>query len=203
MSETNSTTLLAYEQRAQAYIDGTSHELAPATRDWIDAAIHGLPNDARILEIGSGFGRDAAYVIASGYRVECSDAAESFVRQLQSRGFAARKLNLLTHAIGGGYDLILGNAVLLHFTSAEFSFALEKLRTALADGGRLAISLKNGEGEEWSVSKIGAPRFFHYWRALSLRQALEAANFHDISIVEATTDRAHADWLYAIARSHV
>jgi SAM-dependent methyltransferase len=199
MSETNSATLRAYEQRSQAYIDGTSQELAPATRAWIDTALRGLPHDARILEIGSAFGRDAAYIAASRYRVECSDAAESFVAELQSRGFAARKLNLLTDAIGGRYDLILANAVLLHFTLSEFSFVLKNLRAALVDGGRLAISLKNGDGEEWSDAKIGVPRFFHYWRAAPLRQALDAADFHDISIIEATTDRAHADWLYVIA----
>lgn len=199
MSESNSATLRSYEIRTQAYIDGTSRDLAPATRSWIDAALCGLPKSARILEIGSAFGRDAAYISAAGYSVECSDAAESFLSELRSRGFPARKLNVLTDQIGGAYDLILANAVLLHFTCSEFSLVLKKLRSALADKGRLAISLKEGDGAEWSDAKIAAPRFFQYWRAEPLRRELETAKFREISIVEARTDRVHSDWLYVIA----
>jgi SAM-dependent methyltransferase len=200
MSDSNQATLQSYEQCSQAYIDGTTHQPAPSTRRWINTALHGLPSSARILEIGSGFGRDAAYIAAVGYTVACTDAAQSFVDALLARGFTASRLNLLTDPVPGDQDLIIANAVLLHFTPGECALALGKLQSALAEGARLAISLKAGDGEEWSSAKLGAPRYFCYWRPEPLCAVLEQAGFTDIHIEATATDRAHADWLYVLAR---
>jgi SAM-dependent methyltransferase len=194
----NAETLRAYEQRVDAYIDGTAHEIAPPTRAWIDRALADLPADARILEIGAAFGRDAAYIASRGYSIECTDAADSFVAELRKRGFAARKLNFLTDAVADSYDLIIANAVFLHFNRQEFALALAKAKAALKPGGRLAISLKGGGGEEWSDAKIGAPRYFCYWRPPALKTEFRRAGFVETTIVEAQTDRAHAQWLYVV-----
>jgi SAM-dependent methyltransferase len=201
MSDANADTLRAYSRRAQAYIDGTAQELSGPSRDWIDAALAGLKPDARIVEIGSAFGRDAAYIQSRGFAVECTDAAEGFLDALRARGFNTRQFNLLQDEFDADYELILANAVLLHFNRAECAAALAKARRALKAGGRFAFSLKAGEGEEWSDAKIGAPRYFCYWRAAELPSALSAAGFESWDVVEARTSRAHADWLYVIARA--
>lgn len=69
-----------------------------AAKGWFDASLAGVPLKARILELGSAFGRDAAYIASKGYSVVCSDAAESFVSYLRGKGFRARLFN----AIGRG-----------------------------------------------------------------------------------------------------
>lgn len=196
----NCVTLRSYEAFAAAYVQGTSHTLIPPAKEWIDTALGGLDRGARILEIGSAFGRDAAYMASLGYDVECSDAAESFIRELGARGFKARKLNILTDDIGKDYDLIIANAVLLHFTCTEFALAAEKVRRALADNGLFAFTMKAGEGEEWSNEKLGAPRYFCYWRSNVLRRELDAAGFDVRSLDEVATGRAHSEWLYVVAR---
>ncbi|MFD2235114.1 methyltransferase domain-containing protein [Phaeospirillum tilakii] len=200
MDDVNGATLDSYEQHVAEYVGGTPGAVSGEVRDWIGAALEGLAPTARLVEIGSGFGRDAAYIQGKGYRIETTDAAESFVAELRRRGFAARRFDLRRDRLEPGQDLILANAVLHHFPRGQLGAILGQLAGALAPGGRLAFSLKRGTGEEWSSAKLGAPRFFCYWEPEQLAPLLAAAGFADWDIVEANTKRAHAAWLYLIAR---
>ncbi len=201
MSDSNSKTLRSYQERVQQYIDGTSQDVTGAAKDWIDAVLSDLPAGARLVELGSAFGRDAAYIASRGFDIECTDAVPGFVLQLQSRDFKARCFNAITDELDGRYDLIFANAVMLHFDRGEFAFALGKLFRSLKSGGRFAFSLKRGRGESWSNEKIGAPRFFCYWQPDDLEPLLRDAGFARWSIGEAGTQRAHAEWLFIIARA--
>lgn len=199
-TDTNRRTLASYESHVPEYISGTTQAVVGASKMWIDAALSGLSEDAAILELGSAFGRDAAYIASCGYSVECSDAAENFVSHLQAAGFTAWRFNAIRDELTTSYDLILANAVLLHFTRVEFGLVLKKLRLALKPGGRLAISLKRGDGEEWSEAKLGAPRYFCYWQPEQLGHALRAVGFAGWTVEEAVTDHTRAEWLYVIAK---
>jgi SAM-dependent methyltransferase len=202
MSGSNRQTLNAYAARVQAYVDGTAPEVGGEVKLWIDRLLSGLAPSARMFELGSAFGRDADYIRGRGFVLQCSDAVPGFVALLRARGLEARLFNALTDPLDGPYELIFANAVLLHFTAQELDCVLVKLRAALAPGGVLAFSLKQGEGEEWSSAKLDAPRFFRYWRAQDLPARLAAAGFARWEIVEARTSRAHADWLFVTACVH-
>jgi len=199
MIGSNSETLRSYQGRVQEYIDGTSQAVSGAAKAWIDDALSGLPAEARLMELGSAFGRDAAYIAARGFAIECTDAVPGFVSELQARGFTARQFNAIADNPGDHYDLILANAVMLHFNRSEFSSVLTKLAHALKRGGRFAFSLKRGRGESWSDEKIGAPRFFCYWEPEDLEPLLRQAGFARWTIGEVRTERAHAEWLFIIA----
>lgn len=195
----NNKTLATYESHVTEYIDGTSQVVVGAAKEWIDAALDGMPLGSTILELGSAFGRDATYIASKGYNIECSDAAESFVSYLRDKGFRTRLFNAITDELTEAYDLILANAVLLHFTEQEFVSVMAKLCRSLAPGGRLAISLKRGQGEAWSSEKLGAPRFFRYWEPEGLEPVFRSSGFAQWTIDGASTNRAHADWLFVIA----
>jgi SAM-dependent methyltransferase len=197
MSEANAETLRSYESHIQRYIDGTPPDIPEA---WLDTALDGLDTRARILEIGSAYGRDATYIQSRGFGVECTDAAPGFVRELLGRGFKARLFNLLTDRVEPVYDLILANAVFLHFERARLPDIFRKMRAGLKTGGRLAFSLKDGDGEGWSDEKIGAPRYFCYWRATQLPPLLQEAGYSSWRIEPARINHAnHADWLFVLA----
>ena len=204
MTGANSETLRSYEARVAEYVEGTASEVAGAAKLWIDAVLAGLPTEARIVEMGSAFGRDAAYMESKGFAVECTDAVAGFVAELHARGFAARQFNLLNDELARGYDLIFANAAFLHFNRSDFAFVLAKLVGSLGRGGCCAFSLKRGQGEGWSQEKIGAPRYFCYWERDELEPFLRAAGFARWSVEVAHTARAHADWLFvtAWAREH-
>lgn len=197
--DANAQTIGSYDQHAQRFIDGTPHEVSGAFKEWLDRALAEMPRDARILELGSGFGRDAAYLQGLGYQVRCTDATPAFVRELRSRGFTASALNAITDDLPGKLDVLLANAVLLHFTRVEFATVLAKARRALRPGGRFAFTLKAGDGEGWSTEKLGAPRFFCYWREAQVRDAAVAAGFAGLDIREVPRHTSGTDWLHVVA----
>ncbi len=199
MSESNELTIQSYESHVQEYIDGSPKDVSGSMKEWLDGSIAGLPIDARILELGSASGRDAAYLQNLGYTVDCSDAAQSFVELLQQRGFNARKLIAITDDFGGPYELVLANAVLLHFSRDEIRQVLRKVFDSLGEHGRFAFTIKQGEGEAWSENKLGAPRYFCYWTEEQIRLAVNDTGFTDVTVTgdDAT---ANATWLQIIAQ---
>src|SRR5687768_9862984 len=90
----NRLTLKAYQDKTQEYIEGTP-PIDETIKEWLDASLELVPKDGKILEVGSGFGRDAEYVREKGFDIECSDAVPNFVELLQNKGFNTRPLDLL------------------------------------------------------------------------------------------------------------
>ena len=200
MSETNSRTIESYNGHIQEYLDGTPQEVSGVVKEWIDRTFADVPKDAHILEFGSAFGRDAAYLQDQGYHVHCTDATSAFVDLLQEKGFDASVLNAITDELPQDIDVVLANAVLLHFTRDEAIAVIGKVHNALSPGGTFAFTLKQGEGEEWSEEKLGAPRFFTYWTDEQIRAALTSTGFDDISVWGDRVGARDVKWLQIIAK---
>lgn len=205
MSRENEITLKAYNTNMQQYIDGTPHDVPEAVKRWINASVSGLSKDAKILEIGSSFGRDAAYIENTfGYQVECSDAAEAFVNYLRNKGRAAIRLDIVRDILKKQYDLIFANAVLLHLTREEAKIACINAHRALsAEGGRLSLSLICGDGDlmtNAASDKTGASRYFCYWQPTQLDAMLKAAGFRAIDISSRYELDTNTTWLLVIAK---
>lgn len=204
MTSSNDQTIKSYEAHVQEYIN-SDPGISDIMKQWFGEAVAGLPKTAHILELGSAFGRDAAYLQGLGYSVECTDAVKAFVALLQEKRFNARRLNAITDELGGPYDLILANAVLLHFTRTETTQVLKKVYAALAKQGTFAFSLKQGDGENWSDEKLGAPRYFCFWTEDQIRQLLEQIGFQDIRNIQETSGgeaKASAAWIRIIAKKY-
>lgn len=192
----NYKTLQTYEGHIDDYIEGTPREVNGHVQIWIDSMIQTLDSEAKILEIGSAFGRDADYIEMQGFSVERTDATLGFVKHLESQGYNARALNILTDEIDSGYNLIFADAVFLHFTDDELLLALKKVHNALNPMGTLGLTLKCGVGEEWSSNKLGEPRYFHYWDIDSISQKLNEAGFSasDAEIIKTEDSK----WLHIV-----
>lgn len=168
-------------------------------KQWIERGFADIPQDAKVIEIGSGTGRDADYIEGLGYRVERTDAVDSFINYLKEQGHEARKLNVLTDAIGGGYDVVFADAVMLHFTAEEFIDITHKIYRALNEDGRFVFCVKAGEGDEWTHN-MSDPRFFHYWKQDDLNSTLESLGFSEVEIMPTIKDDARRQpWLLVIA----
>jgi len=63
---------------------------------------------------------------------------------LQAAGHQTRLLDVRVDDFGGPYDAVLADAVLLHVTREQFVDVLQRARHAVASGGVLAITLKEG-----------------------------------------------------------
>ena len=70
------------------------------------------------------------------------------------------------------------NASLLHVAREGLPVVLARLAAVTRPGGTLHLTLKEGDGERWSVhGHVGAPRYFTYWREDALRGHLADAGW--------------------------
>lgn len=195
----NARTLQSYQDKTQEYIDGTP-PIDDVLKEWLNESLGFISKDGKILEVGSGFGRDAEYIREQGFDIECSDAVSNFVELLQNKGFKARMLDLLRDEIESGYDMVLADAVLLHFTPAEAEAVTQKIYAALPKSGIFALRMKQGNGPVWTEEKLGEPRYFYYWNANELKDMLTGCGFEWMNMTESFTKHNNATWMHIIVR---
>jgi len=190
-------TLATYETAANQYRDA-SFAPGAALLAFLDR-VAGLVGPGQVLELGSGTGRDADHLESQGVRVTRTDGALAFVQMIRGDGHDARHLDMRSGEFGGPFDAVFSNGALLHLTRDEFVRALTSARRAVVDGGVIAFTLKEGDGEAWSNAKLGLPRLFTYWREPALRSALEITGWTVLSIdhVAGRTE----PWLYVLGQA--
>lgn len=196
----NRTTLSSYDNNIDEYISNTPHKVDGDIEEWILETLKRLPTNSKILEIGSGFSRDADYIESLGYSVERTDASKGFVDYMRSKGKDAGLLDVLKDSISGSYDLIFADAVFLHFTKGEIKTVFSKCNNSLNQNGILSFSLKEGSGEEWSTEKLSNPRFFRYWEKDELARELSLYGFTIISAELKEAPQDSPKWLHIIAQ---
>jgi SAM-dependent methyltransferase len=152
----------------------------------IDAFVTELGGSGRVLEIGSGGGRDALALEKRGISVRRTDIAEGFVELLREGGFEADLLDPLTDDLADPqrpdkpYDGVWACACLIHVARQDLGTVLGRLAEATRTGGRLHVSAREGDGEDVSThGSAAAPRRYveTYWRESALRSALMDAGW--------------------------
>lgn len=193
-------TVRAYDAHAAAYRDASA-EMSDALRSTAEGFARRLGAGARVLEIGSAGGRDALALEAAGVRVRRTDIAPGFVALLRAAGHDAEVLDPLHDDLGepGSVDGVWASACLLHVDRARLPVVLARLAGVVRPDGLLHLSLKEGDGESWSVhGSVAAPRRFVYWREEPLRSVLDASGWH----VDALTRQQGRDgepWIDVLA----
>ncbi|GAA1808683.1 hypothetical protein GCM10009795_062420 [Nocardioides hankookensis] len=194
-------TVEAYDAHAAAYRDGI-----PATPAWVTDQVSSFVAEVgaggRVLEVGSGPGRDAAELEAAGLSVRRTDITPGFVELLRETGHDADVLDPLTDDLddparpGTPYDGVWAAACLLHVARADLPTVLSRLASAVRPGGVLALSLKEGDGESTSThGHVAAPRQFVYWRADPLRAVLDGAGWRVTSLETRLGEQTGQPWL--------
>jgi SAM-dependent methyltransferase len=198
MPDPTDATLRVYEQRADLYVASSPQSVGSELARLLDALVAMLPRDSRVLEIGTGPGVEAAYLEQHGVLVDRTDATNAFVDRLREQGHAARILDVRGGDLGGPHDAVLAHAVLLHLDRAVAARALASCFAATRPGGLLALTLKEGDGEAWSEAKLGAPRWFCYWREAALRDALTTTGYRVLELckVQGLTE----PWLHVLCQ---
>ncbi len=170
-------TVAAYEESAAAYGTATT-DLPERIRDAVAAFAAAVGPGAKVLEIGSGSGRDALALETHGLAVRRTDITAAFVELMRSEGHGADLLDPLVDDLDGPWDGVWANACLLHVDRPDLLVVLTRLAGATRAGGVLRMSVKEGDGEGWSVhGEVRSPRRFVYWREPALREVLGAAGW--------------------------
>ena len=189
-------TLDTYQDCIDIYCADSPSAVAGPVAALLDAVVARIPRHGSVLEVGSGPGLEAQYLEERGLIVDRTDATPAFVDRMRQEGHSARLLDVREADLGGPYDAVVANAVLLHLERAHAERALASIRTDTRPGGVLALTLKEGDGEAWSEAKLGRPRWFVYWQEDPLRQVLQRVGWRvlELTHVQGRTER----WLYVL-----
>jgi SAM-dependent methyltransferase len=157
-------TLAHYDQRAQAFWEGTRGHDVRQNIDALLQAIEAAP-PFELLDLGCGPGRDLAAFTALGHRATGVEGSP----QLAAMARAHSGCTVLEQDLFGldlpaaHFDGVFANAVLFHVPSAALPRVLRELHATLKPGGVLFSSNPRGAGEEgWQGERYGV---YHDWPA--------------------------------------
>lgn len=104
----------------------------------------------KILDVGAGTGRDAAWMAGAGHQVIAVEPSEAMLRLARSLHADARvhwrrgALPNLDAVAGNRFDIIVLSAVWMHVNPDERPVALARLRELIAPGGLIYVTLRQG-----------------------------------------------------------
>ena len=200
MQNPSDTTIETYRQNFDRYIERTPAEVGGEMGEWMDLFLSHIPKHGAILEIGSASGRDARYFAAQGFKVTCTDIVPQALQKLSDEGFETAEFDFRDQPKiewAGKFDAFFANAVLLHAPPDVFESALRNITVVLKEDGVVAFSLKTGEGEEVTLEKMDAPRYFCYHTEPEIREVLSRLPFEIINLSHLGQDK----WLHVIMKN--
>ena len=161
------TTLAYYERNAESYFRAT-HDTDLSTI--YQRFIRRLPKGGRILDAGSGSGRDTLAFVERGYYVKAFDSSTALCKlSTEFTGIRTSVRRFQEVEEEEEYHGVWACASLLHVPETELADAINRLVRALKAGGVLYMSFKHGAGERVA----GDGRFFIDMTEERLRRLLQ------------------------------
>ncbi|VFQ43599.1 class I SAM-dependent methyltransferase [Desulfoluna butyratoxydans] len=180
-----------YEQEAQRFFDATVNiDPTPILTPLAEALLPG----ARILDIGCGSGRDLLWLKERGFYPHGLEPSPALAALAETHSGCPVTVGELTTTdfLDRPWDGILVSGVLVHLPHGTVPGHLLRLAGALADGGRLYVSVKEGKGEGTDADD----RSFYYWQDDDFRQVAQGAGLSVLSMSRSASARGNADiWL--------
>ncbi|MET3899169.1 SAM-dependent methyltransferase [Devosia sp. UYZn731] len=165
---TDDATLRFYAENAQVYATRQRR----LDEEQLNTFLAALPVGGDVLELGTGGGQDAAYMLSAGFAVTPSDASPELAAAAEivlGRPVRIMAFNQLDDV--AAYDGVWASAALLHAPAAELTDDIARIHTALRPGGLLTASFKAGTGE----GRDGLGRYYNYPSAENLLAHFRAA----------------------------
>jgi len=170
-------TIKTYNEIAAGYDDETKDFWERFPRTIIDrfaALAHG-----KILDVGSGPGRDGLILQEHGLEIVCLDASEEMVKLSTQKGLVSvvGDFNILPFQ-SGSFDGVWAYTSLLHVKKSEIGIAIGEIKRVLKVGGIFGLGMIEGEMEEYRESSgVGKPRLFSFYKKDELENILTHTGF--------------------------
>lgn len=134
-----------YNRYAQQYFDKTVHA---DMKELYDMVLPNLPKPARILDLGCGSGRDAAYFKDLGYEVFAIEPSQGLACLAKEYfGIEVWPYKMQEIKFESEFDLVWSCASLIHLKFEEMPDMWWRLQRSLKPGGRIFASFKKGDFE--------------------------------------------------------
>lgn len=178
----------------------TAHNGFEETSYWKDEMeiFHNLLPSGKILEIGSGSGKDASALMRLGFDYLGTDASGGFLQIAKKRNpgatfrkVSAQDLDFDQNTFDGFWTV----ATLLHIPKDEMGIVLKNIARVVKPGGIGFISLKAGAGER-EDKETG--RWFSYYSGKEFQKILDRNNMKVIK--NGTRKGENGFWLIFFVR---
>jgi ubiquinone/menaquinone biosynthesis C-methylase UbiE len=146
----------------------------------------GLVKGKKVLDVGSGPGRDGLILQKAGASVICLDASESMVKLSASRGLESvlGDFNALPFD-SASFDGIWAYTSLLHVPKTEIGKPIAEIRRVLKPDGVFALGMIEGDAELYRESSgVGKPRWFSFYQKEEIENILQQNGFKQIYFEE-------------------
>lgn len=179
-------TINTYNKMAKEYDEETADFWDRFPRNILDTFVK--LSSGKILDLGSGPGRDGLLLKNSGLDVICLDASSEMVKIANERGLVSVEgdfLNLpfeIEH-FGGVWSY----TSLLHVSKTEIEQAFREISRVLKTGGVLGLGLIEGEEELYRGSSgINMQRWFSFYTKEEIRELFSKFGFEEVFFQEFT-----------------
>lgn len=184
-----------YDRIAAAYAERYwEKSLDHLLQSFVDAV---KPN-GNVLDLGCGPGRDAALLSQRGLNTIGIDRSLGMLAEAQRRvgsGFACADMRRIPLA-SASLDGIWMCASLLHIPRGDVPQVLNEAARVLTTNGVLFISVRQGNGDEWSDSD-GGLRYFTLFQLDELLELLSQANF---TVLQQSVEAfGHSTWISVLS----
>ncbi|MFA6338752.1 MAG: class I SAM-dependent methyltransferase [Candidatus Paceibacterota bacterium] len=170
-------TIKTYNQTAKEYDDETIDFWDRFPKIFFDKFAELVKG--KVLDVGSGPGRDGLILKQKGLEVVCLDASEVMVKFCEEKGLKAvlGDFNDLPFE-NDSFDGVWAYTSLLHIPKAEISQPIEEIKRVLKDGGIFGIGMIEGETEGYRESSgINMPRWFSFYTKLEIEELFQKHGF--------------------------
>ncbi|MBI2004610.1 class I SAM-dependent methyltransferase [Patescibacteria group bacterium] len=170
-------TIQTYNQMAKEYDDETIDFWERFPRTFFDKfakLVHG-----KVLDVGSGPGRDGLLLKEKGLEVICLDASEAMVKLCEEKGLQSIIGDFTSMPCDdNSFDGAWAYTSLLHIPKVDVSKAFNEIRRILKDRGILSLGLIEGDTEEYRESSgVNMPRWFSFYKKEEIEQLLAQHGF--------------------------
>ncbi len=193
------------DARTRAFYDKNAGSYAASTRSvdlslLIDAFAARLPPRARVLDLGSGSGRDLASFLARGmepFGLDLSSGMAEEARRHSGAPMTVADMVALPFA-RAAFDGVWASASLLHLEAPGQVSSLAEVRRVLRPSGLLFSSMKRGTGD----ARESCGRAFSYVQAEDWIARLRSGGFEVLEVGAQCEKRVgrSVPWLTCLSR---
>lgn len=170
-------TVDTYNKMAKAYDDETADFWTQFPRSFLDKFME--LSGRKILDVGSGPGRDGLLLQQAGKEVLCVDASEAMVQLSSERGLQSilGTFDALPFE-SGAFDGVWSYTTLLHTPKASVHQPLAEISRVLKSAGIFGLGLIEGDTEEYKESSgVDMPRWFSFYQKDEVVELCATHNF--------------------------
>lgn len=170
-------TIATYNKLAKEYDEETADFWDKFPQDPFDEFTKLIKG--KVLDVGSGPGRDGLILQKKGLEVVCLDASEAMVKISSEKGLESvlgdfNDLPFADESFGG----VWAYTSLLHVPKSEVLKSLQEIYRVLKVGGILGLGLIEGDTEEYRESSgVSMPRWFSFYTKAEVENLLKNNGF--------------------------